>query len=266
MAGSRRTIALILANHEFVSDLLESHYRPDELPPAAVECYYLQLYRQDVKAGGMEQFVRNSRWRHEYVAYILTGLAKIDVPQHLALFQRLDEAISGFGPEVHELIEDGLVDEPDMASFLQECTDIFEVIEDRESLLQFMYAYLSNHPELRPLPDREWAQAMEALCAEVPNREARAYAAELAADPTAPFTALRRLCERAGQLLESVGEMSEREYEGLVSPCWPVATSAGPHEVIFTGSEAVLYDVKDEEQRARVDFDIAELGAPSEES
>src|SRR5262245_19616525 len=56
--GHNRVQALVI----FVNDLVERYFYYEELPPKAVQSYYVDYYMTQVLNGDIHQFVWNSRW------------------------------------------------------------------------------------------------------------------------------------------------------------------------------------------------------------
>src|SRR5262245_7421601 len=87
--GDNRVQALV----EYVNDLLQRYFYLEELPPKAVQSYYVDYYMAQVLNGNVHQFVWNSRWHPLIVESVSSGLQSMGAHDQAILFDAVRDIV-----------------------------------------------------------------------------------------------------------------------------------------------------------------------------
>lgn len=230
---------------DFVNAMLESLYRPEELPREAFEVYYVDYYLAQINNGGVSQFVHNSKWSTEVINHLRSGLEKMGANQHLRFFDRIATEVELLGSKLWEYLNgDYYMDNENIRDGLNRLNEEFFKTESAEPLVELNVKFVRALPCLQVLPHDDYKAEIHRLSESVPNKVERKAEAEQLARSNEPseIPVLRVLCANAGLHFEEVNGVGYTEYKGQTVHQWHIVTSGGHRSVIFADSKAILTD------------------------
>jgi hypothetical protein len=248
---------IVGSNVWFVNALLDEYLTTDEIAADAVRSYYVDYYLAEVNNGGFSQFVYNSRWDPEIIAFAREGLRAMSSKRHLEVFEEGVRLVEEIGPaRLKGYFASEYFGENMNRDELNALNDDFSMAEQTEDLLALNAAWLRNHPRLWPIQTvelmREEARRRGQV---VPDRERRI--AEARAREPRYMKLIRLLCESAGQELDRVTAGDPAHiHEGSRTVAWHFITDKGHHHMVDTGRKAIMF-------RGHSDR-VCELEAPDE--
>src|SRR5579872_3800744 len=74
---------IVESNCSFLNALFEEYLTADEVSADALRSYYVDYYLAEVNNGGFSQFVYNSRWSPQVLAFVREGLRAMKAKRHL---------------------------------------------------------------------------------------------------------------------------------------------------------------------------------------
>src|SRR5262249_35681772 len=90
---------IVESNISFLNALFAEHLTADEVSSDALRSYYVDYYLAQVNNGGFSQFVYNSRWSPQCIAYVREGMRAMKAKQHLEVFEEGARLVEQFGQD-----------------------------------------------------------------------------------------------------------------------------------------------------------------------
>jgi hypothetical protein len=233
--------AIVESNISFLNALFEEYLTADEVSADALRSYYVDYYLAQVNNGGFSQFVYNSRWNPQVVAFVREGLRAMKAKRHLEVFEEGARLVERFGQDrlAAYFASEYFGENPDRDE-LNAPNDRFLEVEKKEDLLALNAAWLRNHAKLVVLTVQEMQEEVRRRGQALPDRERRI--AEALANEPRYMKLIRALCERAGHDLERVtaGDPT-RVHEGAQTLAWHFITDKGHHHMVESGRKAIMF-------------------------
>lgn len=235
---SRDPSTIVAQNAAFVNGLLtQGAYLRDELPADAMRSYHVDYYLAQVSNGGHGQLVGNSRWQPFIVKDIAEGLEAMRAQPFDVIFRDLCRLMASDSARAERIAKSGGFGEKDPAIaelderyFAQDAHKIITPANDR---------WLRSLPELKVVPNAEYAAALQTLCNANPDRAARLAAREregMAARLVDPVrVATRLLCMKANCLpilAFGGGDPVAIAPDGRQGVGWQIQSRAG-RQIVF---------------------------------
>lgn len=253
--GENRVQAVV----EYVNGLLARYFDLEELPPTAVQCYYVDYYMHQVLNGDIHQFVYNSRWNPMIVDSVSTALDTLDVPDQRALFREAREYIERDQARLEAFLA-GEYDSPATRPYMTDLENVgghffkrFIAHPDGARAGQRQIA-VANAAWVATWPDARWVAAaafekeLDRLAAVIPDLPARRRSAE----QSQPWQ-----FKRIDEVMTTAGHRLLRLI-GVDGGEWHLATDRGQHRVKFANREAMLLRGDGDDVIARVPAPEAE--------
>ena len=229
---------------EFVNLLSEEGaYLRHEIPINALRSYHADYYLAQVSNGGHGQFVGNCGWDAAIFEDISNALHAMGAHPYDAIFNDLRRLIES-DPKRAEAIANGAsfgktdpaIAELDKRYFAQNARKVITPANAR---------WLRSLPELKVLPEAEYSQAVQALCAANPHRTLRLQERQLVAvtaslsDPVRVASQL--LCAKAQCLPAFIcaGDPAARAPDGRQGTGWYIQSSTG-RQIMFVFDDAAM--------------------------
>lgn len=232
---------IVESNISFLNALFEEYLTAEEVSADALRSYYVDYYLAEVNNGGFSQFVYNSRWSPQLVAFVREGMRAMKAKRHLEVFEEGARLVEQFGQDRLEayLASEYFGENPDRDD-LNDPNDHFWEVEKEEDLLALNAAWLRKHPNLVVLTVEAMQKEVRRRWQALPDRDRRV--AEARANEPRYLKLIRALCQRAGHELEQVtaGDPT-RVHEGVPTLAWHFITDKGHHHMIDSGGKAIMF-------------------------
>lgn len=231
---------------QFVNALAEQGaFNSDELPLNALRCYHVDYYLAQVANGGHGQFVGNSGWDEMTIRNISDGLRAMDAGPYVEIFDDLRKFIDS-NPDQAAQVAAGR-GFGDQVPAIEALDDRFLAGDCHKTITPANARWVRGLPELRVVPDSEFADAMYALCTSNPLREKRLSERKNAALESALTDPLRvaagLLCTQARTLPITGyggGDPSAVSPDGRQGMGWHISTPHGRRVVFMFDDIAYL--------------------------
>lgn len=231
---------LIYSIIEYVNGLLEANYLQDEIPVEAFLSYYVDYYLQQTLNGGVSQFVYNSNWNPQVIEFVKNGLRELKAEKNLELFSKIISAVSPLGNDLTEYLNGDYFDSrTDIRDLLDEFSDEFYDLQDKEDLVELNHNYIRNLPNLEVLSNSVYKNSFQKLKDSVPDKENRLRLAE--ENESEQTKIIKRLCSKANQELITLNTGTFEDYQGIKVFEMHITTSLGHHYVIILNDSALLF-------------------------
>lgn len=165
--------------------LFECFYEVGEVPPAALQSYYVDYYLAQVNNGGLSQFVFNSRWNPKTIAFVRDGLAAMGSERHAKLFAELVRGVDGLGKDLEKFLESEYFGTNDIREKLDRLTSEFYVVNKEDDLTERNHTWIATFANVDVAKDDDFKQRWAAYAQLDAIRTARKAAAEKAAEENA---------------------------------------------------------------------------------
>ena len=234
-------MGIIQSNIDFLNALFGEHLWAEEVPADALRSYYVDYWLAQLNNGGCSQFIYNTQWNKQVVSLVREGLEAMGATEHLSIFERSAEQVTGMAPDALEayFASEYFGDNPTRDK-LNAPNDAFFALEKMDPLLVKNAAWLRARPELVVLSADELQAEARRRGAALPDRAIR-EAAALAAEPRY-MKLIRLLCEHAGQALEQVTTADpKRIHDGEPTVAYHFITDKGHHHMIDLGDRALMF-------------------------
>lgn len=232
---------IVESNIVFVNALFEEYLTADEVSADALRSYYVDYYLAEVNNGGFSQFVYNSHWNPQCLAYIREGMRAMGAKRHLEVFEEGARLVERFGPDrlAKYLASEYFGENPDRDE-LNGPNDHFVQADKHEDLLALNAAWLRQHPGLVVLSPAQMQEEIRRRGQALPDRERRI--AEARANEPRYLKLIRALCSQAGHELERVtaGDPN-RVHEGVRTVAWHFITDKGHHHMVESAGKAIMF-------------------------
>lgn len=233
---------IIDSNIRYINELRSQYVLCDELSSSALCSYFVDYFLAEMENGGFSQFVYNSRWEHEAVAYVATGLKLIGAGNHLALFMENVGLVAKLGnARLSIFLTSEYWDDNDERDELDKNNSRFFELSNSEDLSQLNSNWLRSLSNLRVLNEQDFQEAIELHASKITEREARKEEAE--ANAPRYVKLIQALCDAANQELSTItaGDPTH-EHEGVRMLSWHFITDKGHHYMVDTGSSAIMFN------------------------
>jgi hypothetical protein len=216
-----------------VNLLSRGHYRPNELPPRAIQFYHAYMYYLEVPNGGHSQYIHNTRVgvepdeARDIFESAHAGLVAMGATVQANLLQKM----MGWVDANPESADEQTGFEGGRAEELEPLDGEFYDAEEENSIVKCSAAWIKSWSELQPVDDAGFDAACAALAEANPKRLVRAAAArtrtfeEAATEPFSVGIALA--VSMAGETLLRINDIHETEIEGSQKMAWRIHTDRG---------------------------------------
>lgn len=232
---------IVESNISFINALFEEYLTADEVSSDALRSYYVDYYLAQVNNGGFSQFVYNSRWSPQCIAYVREGMRAMNAKQHLEAFEGAARLVEQFGQDrLEEYFASEYFGENSDRDDLNAPNDRFTKVEKKEDLLALNAAWLRTHPRLVVLTVEQIQEEIRRRGEAIPDRERRI--AKARTNEPRYMKLIRALCEQAGYELARVtaGDPT-RVHEGVQTLAWHFITDKGHHHMVDSGGKAIMF-------------------------
>jgi len=265
---------------DFVNSLFGAEYLDTEIPAEALEIYYVDFYRYHSESDdGIANMLAKSSWRARIMHSILNGLQKIGAPKNRALFLKL---IDGVAVEMEKLkIDDTAAymrshefeNNSKIMALIEEFNAGQNRIQKDEDLIDLLHAHIKTLPNLRVLPQEQYASEFKTIMENAPDQEARrakSYQEALENERT-DQKEIRRACasideyvtrwnavtferyddEKGVASLNAI-DLDKTDEDGLI-PVWFYLTDKGLRSTVFYNGKTIVFDMDNLKELLRVD-------------
>jgi hypothetical protein len=170
-ADPKRAYDLVQAVINFVNTMMGAGvYSRDEIPAKTMQAYHADYYLAQVQNGGHSQFIHNCQKDLPYIlSDVRAGLTGMKADKHLLIFERMAAWIAHHPDEASKLTgfnggRDPLLDKLDGE---------FYGADGESPMIQQSALWIASWPELRPVDDADYKEAMRQSVLMNPLREAR---------------------------------------------------------------------------------------------
>lgn len=239
---SKEARDIVDSNIEFINELRSQYVLCDELSVRALCSYFTDYLLAEVENGGFSQFVYNSRWEHEAVAYVATGLNLIGAEKHQALFIDNVELVRKLGnSRLTKFLTSEYWDENKERDELDSNNDRFFELCRNEDITQLNSDWLRGLSDIVVLNEQKFREAIELHVSKIADLESRKAEAE--ANAPRYVKLIHALCEAANHKLSAItaGDPTH-EHEGVKTLSWHFITDKGHHYMVDTDSEAIMFN------------------------
>jgi hypothetical protein len=220
-------------------------YSRFEIHPKAMQAYHADFYLAQVNNGGHSQFIHNCHGNLPYVATdVRAGLAGMKAETQLSIFEQMTAWIAQNPEEVSK--QTGF--QGGRAAPLDELDKAFYAAEESAPMIPANALWIASWPELRPVDDADYEEAIRRVIAMNPLREARLI--------TRAVDNLRRqmtdwfnvgvglACTNAAKLEMkfAIGGGSMMDVEGEAQMAFVVRTSTAVRFCVVDKAHAALYE------------------------
>lgn len=241
---------LVQANVDFVNAMLEkSALLPGEFSPQAFYSHYADYYLAQVLNGGHGQYARNSKWNETIVRAAAFGLHAMGATGQLAILERFAAIMNGKDRKRARLIiEGGGFGKLDPG--VEALDEEFYALQTSTPLAPLNAAWLKSLPQLTPVPNAEYAVALERIAAANPLRTARQAesrrkaAAMMAHHPL--YSTVMKLCAKGGVAYDGLTAGVALSHDRPHYWSWGVKTNIGVCYAVFREQKRLfgrMYDV-----------------------
>ena len=252
------------SNAEFVWALRAEHLTEDEIFSDAVHGMYVQRYLGEIDNGGFSQFLYNCRGEPEVILSVRSGLNAIGAVKNLAVYDRAcGHAAELDANRLTEFVESEYFGENAERDEIDRLSQTVEATMRAENLKLLLAAFLLEHDQLVIMTGPEIAAEVQRRAEAVPDREARLAKAR-EAEPRF-MQLIRAICIKAGLDYQDFdGGDGTHVHEGQKTIAWRFITDAGPHHMIDTGSQALLFPGRPVERPRQSPVPLLVLDAPKD--
>ncbi len=244
---------IVQSNIAFINLLFEEYLKLDEISPDALRSYYVDFFLAQFENGGFSQFVYNTNWDPEVVAYVREGLQAMKAKRYLKAFDKGAKIVESFGKEGLKAYLNGeYFGENEDRDELGETDEAINAAGEKEDIAQLHFDWLSKHPQLFPLQTEEDLKAEARRRGEALPDRAQRVAAAYANEPR-PMKLIRLLCAASGQELDRQTAASAVEFEGTKTFAYHFLTDQGHHHMIEHNGKAIMLRGHTSERVATVD-------------
>jgi hypothetical protein len=169
-----RLIEAVIDFHNTLTDY--GGYTRFELPAPLVQAYHVDYYDTQVKNGGHEQFVRNSRWDVRIVDDVDAGLVAMGAQAYSKIFKAVRALIDGDDRLKAGALARGGFETPGSGrpdATLGEYDKVFFARSRDVELRDFCQAWLRGLTIVRVVRDGEWLSELNQMILANPLRQAR---------------------------------------------------------------------------------------------
>lgn len=232
---------IVESNIYFVNALFEEYLTEEEVPRDALRSYYVDYYLAQVNNGGFSQFVYNSRWNPQLIAFVRDGMRAIGAKRHLELFEENARFVERFGQDrLEEYFGSEYFGENQDRDDLNAPNDRFFEVEKQEDLLALNATWLRTHPKLVVLTTEQMRAEIRRRGQAISDRERRV--AEALANEPRYMKLIRALCAQAGFELQRVTAGDPvRVHDGVQTIGWHFITDQGHHHMVDVGGRAIMF-------------------------
>ena len=246
---------LIQANIDYLNALFGEYVNYDEVPPAALQSYFVDYYLAQVSNGGLAQFTFNSGMNGDILSPIYEGLKAMQLKQHTALFEQF---LTVFDEQTDEQLDtfaaSPLWEETETKIALNALNNQFWLIQEDEDILTNNHQWLRSQKQLLKLDSSQIEERVTLIASTIPDLDARKQADD--GEPPRYFQLIDALCAQAGQTLTQITAGDPcTEYKGEEVLGWYFVTDKGLYYMVETEDEAVMIDEQSNEVVARLTFD-----------
>jgi hypothetical protein len=246
-AGEPGNYALIQAVINFVNAMTrDGVYARFELTDKAMQAFHSDFYLAQVLNGGHSQFIHNCFQNLPFVVEdVRAGLTGMEARAFLPIFEQAAAWIIANPEEAKK--QTGF--EGGRAPFLDELDTQFYAANQDTPMIQLSSLWIKAWPELRPVDDADYVEAMNRAFLLNPLREQRLAAnslTHLVKHTLDPFlVSLGHACATAErpEIVISLGGGSIMEIEGKVQMAFYVRTNASrARYAVITKDHTTLYE------------------------
>lgn len=238
---------LVQAVINFINTMMgEGIYSRDEIPAKAMQAYHADFYLAQVKNGGHSQFIHNCHGNLKYIlADVRAGLTGMKAEKHLSIFERMAAWIGQHPDEASKQTGFTGGREP----LLDELDSKFYGADKITPMIGMSALWIVAWPELRPVDDADYREAMRKSVMMNPLREPRLMwrsVDSLLAQMTQWFhVGVGLACANANpqELKLEIRGGWIMEIEGSNETVWFVVTNANqPRYCVVTEKHAAAYE------------------------
>ena len=207
-----------------------------DLPPHAILSYYVDHYAAQVSNGGLSQYVGNTNWQPGYVENCFAGLRAMKLKAQFRVLRRLERLLDKHPGRVHEIAAANGIGVIDPA--VEKLDDALNAAGGGEAIVAGNARWLKTLADVKPVPDGDYRDAMEALMASNPKRVERLAARNrqnLTETLASPLQASpRMLCWAKWKVPVrelSAGALDSTAPDGRKAIAWRVNSAQGCHHL-----------------------------------
>ena len=159
---------IINSNISVINLMREEKIDDDLIHEDALMSYYLDFYVAQHVDGNFAQFVHRSGWNKELNELIEEGLALIEAPKHLELFQQQSKKVSLMSSVKLNKFLQGKLEGVNLTRDALNTDTFFEI---EENIVALNAAFLMSHPDLEVLSIDDMFATLEAFVGHEIKRE-----------------------------------------------------------------------------------------------
>lgn len=230
---------LVEAVDAFVDKMTQWLYRPEELPREAI---YSQATHYFVAMDGGSNYVMNGRWKLDQTAAVRAGFRAMGALDYLEYFEWLSAQVDAMKPDIDHLFSEGGRWDKAIRDALNHRTRDLYKLKKAQPFVPLLADYLKGLPNLQPLDDMAYRQAMYELAESAPDYEQRLQ--EHLFDKNWLTQMIHILCLKSKQRLHECAAPKVIDWEGKIS-AFPVMLTRGEHRIIQYPNRCELRDDSD---------------------
>lgn len=248
-AGESGNYDLVQALVNFVNAMTgEGLYSRFELEQKAMQSFHADFYLAQVNNGGHSQFIHNSFGNLPFViADVRAGLAAMKAHAFVPVFEKMAAWVEKNPDEAKK--QTGF--EGGRAALLDELDTAFYKADKETALITLNSRWIATWPELRPVDDNDYREAIQRVVMLNPLREQRLLHRSVMTLTTQMIDWLQvgtgLACANGPEveLRLGLGGGSYRDVDGRQEMVWLVQTNAGRRFCVVSKESAAMYEINE---------------------